>query len=77
MRFRTVTLEMWTSAGDALEGRGRGEAGLMVATSKEGSGSLAWMICAEEAMARPKHVAATSKRRVQFCFEAMPQVTLQ
>ena len=34
----------------------------MVATSKEGSGPLAWMICAEEAMARPKDVATASKR---------------
>lgn len=46
----------------------------MVATSKEGSGSLAWMICAEEPMASPKQMAVTSKRRVQFSFEGMPKL---
>ena len=77
MRLRTVTLEIWISAEDALEGRGWGEAGLMVATSKEGSGSFAWMICAEQAAAKPKHVAATSLRHAQLSFAGMPQNTLQ
>ena len=36
MRLRTVTSEMLTSAGDTLEGCGWGDAGLMVATSKDG-----------------------------------------
>ena len=35
------------------------------------------VICAEETMVRPKHVAAISKRRAQFSFESMPQDTLK
>jgi len=77
MRLRTVTSEIVTSAGDTLERCGWGEAGLMVATSKDGSGSLAWMICAAEETAIPAHVVTASKRRAQFAFEDMLQDTLQ